>query len=165
MSVHEESRMLNIGSQSVGWSLGFTLMELMIVVAIISILAVVAFPAYQQYVIRANRADVQAELLQIAQRIQNYKVVNGSYTGIALSQPSIYGSAVFPKTGKTLYDLTLALGDRDGLVTDWTIQASPKSDSIQQGNGVIQLNDLGYKCWEKAQTTCTLSANSNWSEK
>lgn len=144
---------------------GFTLIELMIVVAVIGVLAAVAFPAYQQYTIRSNRADVQAELIQIAQRIQNYKFVNGSYTGVALSSPSIYGASVFPKTGKVLYNLTLNANQRDGLVTDWTIQATPTEDSIQKGNGSVLLNDLGYKCWIKGETSCTLSANSSWDEK
>jgi len=146
-------------------SAGFTLMELMIVVAIIGILAAFAFPAYQRHVISTNRTDVQAELVQIAQRIQNYKVVNGDYTGVALTSPSIYGSSVFPKTGKALYDIALNTNQRSGLITDWTLQATPIATSIQKGDGIVQLNDVGQRCWVKAQTTCTLSANSNWSEK
>lgn len=157
--------MVDIQHDAVGYSRGFTLMELMIVVAIIGVLAAVAFPAYQQYTIRSNRADVQSEMIQIAQRIENYKVTRGTYTGAALSQPSIYGAAVFPKTGKALYDLTLNAGQRDGLVTDWTIEAVPKSDGIQKDNGTIRLNDLGHKCWVKGASTCTLSANSSWQEK
>lgn len=144
---------------------GFTLMELMIVVAIIGVLAAVALPAYQQYVIRSNRTDMQAELVQIAQRIQNHKVLYGSYTGVSLTQPNIYGAAVFPRTGKVLYDVTLNAGQRDGLVTDWTIQATPRSNSVQKDNGSVLLNDLGYKCWIKAASTCALSANSSWAEK
>lgn len=146
-------------------SQGFTLMELMIAVAIIGILAAFALPVYQQYVIRTNRTDVQAELIQIAQRIQNYKITRGSYTGITLNQPNVYGSAVFPTTGKALYDVQLNTNQRDGLITDWTLQATPIVDTVQAGNGTVRLNDLGHRCWEKKATTCTLSANSNWSEK
>lgn len=41
-------------------SLGFTLIELMIVVAIVAILAVIALPAYQSYVQRARFTEVIA---------------------------------------------------------------------------------------------------------
>lgn len=143
---------------------GFTLVELVIVVAVIAILAAFAMPAYQRYVISTNRANVQAEMLQIAQRLESRKVTRGSYTGSSLADPSIYGSTLFPKTGKALYDLQINADQRDGLVTGWVIEASPRTDGIQQGNGVIRLNEFGHKCWVKAATTCTLSANSNWSE-
>lgn len=143
---------------------GFTLMEVMIAVAIIGILTAFALPVYTDYVIRANRTDVQSELTQIAQRIQSYKVANGDYTGIDLNMTSIYGTPnTFPRGNNPLYDIRLNTMVSDGLVTGWTLRAEPRSNTVQKNNGVVQLNDLGQKCWSKPPTTCTLSANSNWS--
>lgn len=148
---------------------GFTLIELTVVLAIFGVLAAIAMPAYQQYVIRTNRADVQAELIQIAQRIETYKLARGGYKGVLLSNSSIYGASQFPKTGTAFYNIALtttpAAPTADDLVTGWQLSATPIASTVQKDNGVILLNDLGHKCWEKAATTCTLSVNSNWSEK
>lgn len=58
---------------------GFTLIEMMIVVVIIGILASIAFPSYQEYVIRGNRAEGQALLVDAAARQERYFSQNSLY--------------------------------------------------------------------------------------
>lgn len=144
---------------------GFTFIEMIIAVMIIAILAAFAYPQYQQYIINGNRVDVQSEMVQIAQRIENYKLARSTYNDVDLSQAGIFGGSAFPKQGKSLYTLALTLNAQDGIVTGWVLEATPKTDGIQKDNGIVRLNNLGHKCWQKAAASCTLSANSNWDGK
>ena len=60
--------------------LGFTLIELMIVVGIISILAVVGIPAYQDQVRKGRRSDAQQLMLDISSKEQQYLLDARQYT-------------------------------------------------------------------------------------
>lgn len=132
---------------------GFTLIELMIVVAIIAILAAIAYPSYTQYRIRGNRADVQSEMMQTAQRLQSYYVINHNYTSATLDNGLT--SKDYPSSN-AVYRIALNVNDQT-----WTLTATPKTTTIQSGNGAVILNSEGQKCWTKGQS-CATSATSNW---
>src|SRR5471032_452969 len=59
--------------------LGFTLIELMVVVTVIGILAAIAIPAYRGYVREAHLNEAKPYLLDIASKERSYKVRNGVY--------------------------------------------------------------------------------------
>jgi type IV pilus assembly protein PilE len=59
---------------------GFTLIEVMITVAILAILSAVAVPAYFDSVRKSRRADAITALSAIAQKQENWRSNNPSYT-------------------------------------------------------------------------------------
>src|SRR5690606_11932413 len=133
---------------------GFTLIELMIVVAIIAILAAIAYPSYTQYKIRTNRVDVQSEMMNIAQRLQSYYIINQNYTNATLDNGTI--TKDYPITN-SVYSITLVPTGQT-----YTLTAAPKSGTVQASNGSVILDSNGRKCWTKTTTPCTLSNTSNW---
>jgi len=102
---------------------GFTLIEILIAVAIVGILAMIAYPSYTQYVIKTNRVDAQSKMMEISQKLMQYKAANGNFTGATITDNNIYGSTNFPQTGDTTYTFTLDVSDAHS----WTLTAEPES--------------------------------------
>jgi type IV pilus assembly protein PilE len=62
-------------------AVGFTLIELMIVVAVITILGSIAYPSYMSYTARSRRSDAQQLMQEIALKEGQYILDARSYTG------------------------------------------------------------------------------------
>ena len=108
-------------------NLGFTLIEVMVVVAIIGILSAIAYPSYVEYVNRSRRAEAQATLMELSQfmerrytTVSSYAVVesNGTLTAPALPITSRggynFGFATSQPT-RTTYTL---VATRTGVMTN-----------------------------------------------
>lgn len=59
---------------------GFTLIEVMVVVAVVAVLAAVALPNYFESVRKSRRAEAITALSTIAQRQENWRSNNPTYT-------------------------------------------------------------------------------------
>lgn len=93
---------------------GFTLVELMIVVAIVAILASIALPSYQEHVRKGHRAAAQSEMMDIANRQQQYFLANRQYAtqaelGYVLpaNVAARYAANIAPNNGATPPDFTI----------------------------------------------------------
>jgi type IV pilus assembly protein PilE len=117
---------------------GFTLIELLITVAIIGILAAIAYPSYTQYMIRANRAAAQAEMMDIANRQQQFLLTNRSYADITTLEASGYG---LPSEVSSKYSYAIVVGA--GTVPSYTLTFTPIGTQASDGNLVI--NSEGVK--------------------
>ncbi|MFN2309888.1 MAG: type IV pilin protein [Gammaproteobacteria bacterium] len=131
-------------------NLGFTLIELMIVVAIVAILASIAYPSYQEQIRQSRRAEAQAVLLEAAQFMERYFTVNSNYTDAALPAALAHS----PKEGGTArYDITLSAV----AANSFTLQAAPTGSD--PGCGTLSITQAGVKtasgtlgndgCWRR----------------
>ena len=158
---------------------GFTLIELMIVVAIIGVLAAIAYPSYQSYVIKTKRADMMAEMQQIASRIEANKINYRRYDRVPVSSvfsgtPATDGSVNFPNSGTALYTVTIGTGtpgeeswdiNTDTLGgRDWTIRAIPVSGKRMANDGSLTLNSQEVKCRIVNSNTKKCGTGDEWNK-
>jgi len=110
--------------------MGFTLLELLVVVIIMGLLTALALPYYGRYVAKSRQAAAQAQLAAIQQAQEIYKFQYGSYTtntALLANWLSTSGNYAFSITNATATTFTAqAQGniDTDGTVDQWTINES-----------------------------------------
>jgi len=128
-------------------ALGFTLIEVMIVVAIVAILAVIAVPSYQSYTLRGHRADAQAYLMNLAQKNQQFFSDNRDYTNDVSSLEAV------PSTVSPYYG-TPVITKSDGPPPSFTITATPIGSQASDSCGWLAIDNKGAKtsqsgsnCW------------------
>lgn len=130
-------------------NIGFTLIELMIVVAIVAILAAVALPSYQDSVRKSRRSDGFTSLTKLAIEQEKYRVSNTAYAS-ALTD----FNPDFPATSDDGY---YALSITASGANNFTLSASGASSSQSADTGCVTLtltNNAGVttkgpaNCWQ-----------------
>ena len=119
--------------------IGFTLMELMIVLVIVGILSSVAYPSYLNSVRQANRSEAIAELQGILAAQERYFLANKEYA-MALSSLGFGGDTHSIDEYNITAGNCAAPNDDEALCIEITAAASTDS---QKKDGDIVMNSIG----------------------
>jgi type IV pilus assembly protein PilE len=123
-------------------SRGFTLIELLIALACVALLATLAWPSYQSLILRSQRAQARASLLQAAHWFERAASANGSYP-LAADVPT----SVLQIEGQR-YKMTVA-----STAQSYTLSATPLGTQAADACGVLTVNHLGGRSVQGASQT------------
>ncbi len=130
---------------------GFTLIEMMIVVAIIAIIAAIAYPSYRDSVMRSNRSEGRALVIDLAQQLERCMTMYGSYNSAdcnianASKHDSSHGFYTVTVTSdETTYSLSAAV---KGGQSDDKDCASLVYNNIGQKSAKTSTGTDTTKCW------------------
>lgn len=136
--------------------IGFTLIELMIVVAIVGILAAVALPAYNEHLARGRRADAKTQLLAAQQWIERFYSENYRYDqdvgGTTVNTRfNAQPFSTSPRTGEGARSYTIAL--TTVAQNSYTLTATRTGAAATDACGNLTLDSAGQKSAANYNTT------------
>ncbi|MFW1840755.1 prepilin-type N-terminal cleavage/methylation domain-containing protein [Acinetobacter gyllenbergii] len=146
-------------------NLGFTLIEVMVVVIIVAILAAIVIPSYKAFARRGVASQAEQEIQRLATLLEKHRSRNFSYANFTVA------GSVLPE-GKTGADITYnvyvrdaidpskALNDPAAMGVGWVILAEanseinhpgscPSCNPLQTGNYSFLMMSNGMKCKTK----------------
>jgi type IV pilus assembly protein PilE len=121
---------------------GVTLVELMTVVVVIAVLAGIAIPSYRAYLLRANRSDAKASLLQLQAAQEKFYLSNSAYTTKVKDAPPA-GLGMTDITQHGYYQLTVVSDGQSYTATAAPIAGAGQSDDNACGS--FSLTDTGVR--------------------
>lgn len=116
---------------------GFSLVELLVVIAIVAILASIAIPGYQEHVRKGHRAAAQTEMMDIANRQQQFFLANRRYA-TTLAELSY----ALPADVDARYAAAVAANNA---ATPPTFTITFTAESAQVADGTLTLDNTGAK--------------------
>lgn len=137
--------------------LGFTLIELMIVIGIVALLVALALPSYKQFIRKSNRTEAQKLMMNYANLEEIWRANNNSYTdetNITLPTHDLYTFYIRPSASSP--PVAGDCGNGDPTATAYVIVACAKLDQVndkQAGTSCtrMSLNQADAKtpdiCW------------------
>ncbi len=137
---------------SIGHILGFTLIELMVVVAIVAILATIATASYQNSVTKSRRAAAANCLQERAQFMERYYTTNMTYVG-APNPPQACDGNISPQHYVVSFTAAPA-------ANAYTLLATPQAGQAANDTlcGVLSLTAQGVR----GESGAAVAANECW---
>ena len=123
-------------------SSGFTLIELLIALTCVALLATVAWPSYQSLILRSQRAQARAAMVQAAHWLERAASANGSYPLAADVPASVL------QIDSQGYKMTVT-----STAQSYTLSATPLGTQAVDACGILTLNHLGVRGVQGASQT------------
>ncbi|MFT4797678.1 MAG: type IV pilus assembly protein PilE [Candidatus Azotimanducaceae bacterium] len=123
-------------NKTVGKAMGYSLIELMIVVAIVGIVSTIAYPSYQSYTCDTYRGQAVADLKVCALSLERHFSDGFTYVGAVVDGTGdTLCSNASPDDANTKFDITLSTLTPNNYV----LQAAPASGQSCGSGTTIQL--------------------------
>lgn len=128
--------------------LGFSLLELMIVVGIIAIISAISFSSYSRYILKSRRSEAMVNLVNFQAAYEEYNAQNNTYPASNTLPPTL---APIPAT--TYYSYTSATTASSYTITATAIAGSSQVNDKEGGVAcsTMTINNVGTQtpaaCW------------------